>query len=658
MAYHGGVASMPGGYLGVDVFFVLSGYLITSLLVAEWAQSRRISLRGFWARRARRLLPALFVMLAGVAVYAWLLAEPRELARIRGDALATLGYVANWRYVWSGASYFEQFGVPSPLRHTWSLAIEEQWYLLWPLLVVVMLRLGRGRTRLLGSVCASGAVVSAGLMAWRFDPTGDWSRVYYGTDTRVQGLLVGALLAIVLAARPGILVALSGRAIEAAGVCGALLLAWFAWQAADTDAWMYRGGFLLVAVASAAVIASAVRPPGRERARSWSVRSALSVRPLRAVGRVSYGLYLWHWPVDVALTSQRVGFAGPGLFALRTAVAGAAAAASYVLVEHPIRARRMLRPGRAARAAVPVAAAATVLALVAATAGARPMVVEESLVVGRTGSETSQSGSGSPSTTNSEGPGSRSTADGDVAPSGSGDRRSSTPADGSVPSILLAGDSSTFTLADEFEPDRYSRAEWHFLAALGCGVVRGDTVSGGRTWRQRAVCRAWPEQWAAWSRTWDIDLAVIQIGAWEVLDLRVGDETLRVGTDAHARYLAGELEEAIEILDAPVVFLRVPCYGPSPDGARLGTERTDIARVDAVNDVIESVVKRHADEARMLDSAEWLCPGGRYVDERDGVQVRHDGVHFEGDGAAAFWAWLAPRVEGLASSSLVPEERR
>jgi peptidoglycan/LPS O-acetylase OafA/YrhL len=200
MLYHGQVAWVRGGWLGVDLFFVLSGYLITSLLLAEWATSGGIDLKGFWSRRARRLLPALFTTLAAVAAYGAFLAPPDTLARLRWDGLATLGYVANWRLLASHQSYFEQFADPSPLRHMWSLGIEEQYYLLWPLLLLGALRLARGRPRplLWGTLVA--ALASALAMAALYRPGGDPSRVYYGTDTRAHTLLVGCLLALVLGA--------------------------------------------------------------------------------------------------------------------------------------------------------------------------------------------------------------------------------------------------------------------------------------------------------------------------------------------------------------------------------------------------------------------------------------------------------------------------
>ena len=199
--YHGQVSWAKGGFLGVDVFFVLSGFLITSLLLTEHEKTGRIGLTAFWSRRARRLLPALFLVLAAVALYAVVWAQPSELGTIRGDGLASLLYVSNWKFIYTGASYFQAFQSPSPLTHTWSLAIEEQWYLLWPLAVILMMRVFRGNRKTMTAAIVGLALASATLMAVLFHPGSDPSRVYYGTDTRSQALLVGAALAALTAGR-------------------------------------------------------------------------------------------------------------------------------------------------------------------------------------------------------------------------------------------------------------------------------------------------------------------------------------------------------------------------------------------------------------------------------------------------------------------------
>ncbi|HTT87637.1 MAG TPA: acyltransferase, partial [Acidimicrobiales bacterium] len=199
LLYHAGVPGVGGGLLGVDVFFVLSGFLITSLLCAEHATSGGLRLRRFWARRARRLLPALFILLLGVAAYARVFSGSVDGAAIRADALATLLYVANWHFIASSQGYFAQASA-SPLLHAWSLAVEEQYYLVWPLVAVLVLR--RGGRRALGWVAGVGAAASASLMAVLYVVGVSTDRLYYGTDTRAQALLVGSLLGAA-AGRPG-----------------------------------------------------------------------------------------------------------------------------------------------------------------------------------------------------------------------------------------------------------------------------------------------------------------------------------------------------------------------------------------------------------------------------------------------------------------------
>ena len=235
LLFHAGFHWMPGGFLGVDVFFVLSGFLITSLLLREFERSGRISLRSFWARRVRRLFPALLVLLAAVSVYAGLAgADGRRPLSL--DGLAALGYFANWRFVFSHQGYFARTGPPSLLQHTWSLSIEEQFYVVWPLVLALLLRRRRPRRAVL-AVALTGAVASAVAMAL-LAPGGDHSRAYYGSDTHAQGLLIGAALAVVLARAP----ALSARARRAWGLVGGVSLAAMAKRRGSTTAASWSSG--------------------------------------------------------------------------------------------------------------------------------------------------------------------------------------------------------------------------------------------------------------------------------------------------------------------------------------------------------------------------------------------------------------------------------
>ena len=329
-AYHAGLGWAQGGFLGVDVFFVISGYLITALLLTDYRRTNRVRLLRFWKRRARRLLPALLLLLVGVAVAVPLLA-PDQGYRLRADVLAALGYVSNWRLIFEHQSYFQSLGRPPLLQHLWSLAVEEQFYLLWPLVLAVLLK-WRDPRRLVGPILGL-AALSAGLMAVLHDPTGDPSRVYYGTDTRVAGILVGAALACLpLRWEAKGRLSLPRRVgLEATGVA-VLWGLWLCLSRVDQfDPLLYRGGFVGVAVLAGLAIVVASNP------RSW-VAKGLGSRPLVWLGRRSYAVYLWFWPVFMLTRPHSdVPLTGTPLLGLRMAITLALAAASYRWVEKPIR---------------------------------------------------------------------------------------------------------------------------------------------------------------------------------------------------------------------------------------------------------------------------------------------------------------------------------
>jgi peptidoglycan/LPS O-acetylase OafA/YrhL len=385
VAYHLQLGWARGGYLGVDLFFVLSGFLITTLLLEEWVGSGRIDLAAFWGRRARRLLPALFLVVAALAVYlvvngVW--GGPGangliDLSGLRGDAISTLLYVNNWHSIFAHQSYFAQFSTPSPLQHTWSLAIEEQFYLVWPLVLLVLFRFGRRGWRGMGVALTVGlGVLSSILMAVLFTPGGDPTRVYYGTDTRLFDLMAGATIAFIAAARPQPNERARRTLHIVAPAAGVALLVF--WVLAGTSGglptnFMFEGGFLVCAGLAGLVVADArLAEPGR-------LGQALAWGPLHFLGTISYGIYLWHWPVIVYLNGARTGLSTWPLDLLRVVVTLALSTASYYLVERPIRLARL--HGWVRYWGAPAAGVLTAVSIVTATF---PAVADPSTVASTT----------------------------------------------------------------------------------------------------------------------------------------------------------------------------------------------------------------------------------------------------------------------------------
>ncbi|GAB3441947.1 acyltransferase [Streptomonospora sediminis] len=330
---------LPGGFLGVDLFFALSGYLITDLLLREVETTGTVSLTAFWGRRIRRLLPALAAMLAAVTAVVWAVA-PAEIVRTTlADGPWVQLNLVNWHLLAESSGYWDRFEAPRVFEHLWSIAVEEQFYLVWPVLVLAIAWFGR---RVDGRVAAAAALVSAGslvLMVLLVDPA-DPTRVYTGTDTRAFSLLLGAAAAT----RPVRAVfarAAVGRWPGAVlGVLAAAMgAAWVLVDGADS-VWLFTGGLFAHSLASAALIGLCAQAP------QTAVARALAARPLRWLGLVSYSLYLWHWPVIVLLGPQPAGAGGWAGTVLVCAVSIGLAALSKYLVEDPIRFRASWARGR------------------------------------------------------------------------------------------------------------------------------------------------------------------------------------------------------------------------------------------------------------------------------------------------------------------------
>ena len=334
--YHVQFGWAQGGVLGVGVFFTLSGYLITDLLLGAWSVKGRLPLADFWIRRARRLLPALFVLLVVVTIWVALF-NGSQLGQLRGGLAAAALYVSNWWLIFQHTSYFSRFGPPSPLGHLWSLAVEEQFYLVWPWLLWLVMRYAvwwprrRVRFRLLAAGTLALAAASATVMALLYHPGADPTRIYEGTDTRAFGLLAGAALAMVWPSRrvAAGLGARAGAILDGAGAACLILIALLVWRTSEYSAFLYRGGIVLLTVATVVVLAAVACGTSR-------LGRALGCKPLRWLGVRSYGIYLWHYPVIALTTSVQGGETLPRA-TLQVAASVSLAALSWKFVEEPIR---------------------------------------------------------------------------------------------------------------------------------------------------------------------------------------------------------------------------------------------------------------------------------------------------------------------------------
>ncbi|HVX20525.1 MAG TPA: acyltransferase family protein [Acidimicrobiales bacterium] len=666
MGVHQEFGWLPGGFYGVDAFFVLSGFLITALLVRELAGTGTVRLGAFWARRARRLLPALVLLVVVVGVAAAVDPSLLGVPSLPGLA-ATLFYSANWYFVGQHVNYFAVFSAPSPLLHTWSLAIEEQFYLVWPLVVLAVLAAGRGwrrgrrrdprrggredhrapladplspgdplapagglrrRVRWLLAVTVAGAGLSALWMA-HLAPGGgapggaDPARAYYGTDCRAQAILVGAALALLLAlrGRP------AGRrtrrvvgGVAVAGAAGTVAL----WRLVPETSWLaFHGGFLLAALAAAAVVAQvAVAPAGL-------VSRVLSLRPLAALGRISYGVYLWYWPVTLAVSEDRTHLEAYALFAVRLAVTVGIATLSYLVVEQPIRQRRV--SWKVPAVAAPAGLAAAMLATAVAVPAAATVPVPSARVLSAADHPTK---------------------------------------------VLLVGDSAAGSLGvglgqlasrygiqlmNDGDPgcslsvDQMMKTLWYTLPP-GRPCREGDPAALLARWRH-VVDRYNPD-------------VVVYLGRSDLLDQQVDGRWEHIGQAGFDRYLAGRLRQGIGVLGArgaTVVLLTSPYYDtedtPHPpwpedqpvrvreDNALLRqvaaeADRATVARAatgPAAAAVASSGSGRQDPKVTVFDLGGLVTPGGHFTSVLGGTTLRcADGVHFTAAGGAFVARKLLP----------------
>ncbi len=607
VCFHAGIAGAGGLYMGVDGFFVLSGYLITSLLIGDVVRNGSVSFASFWSRRARRLLPALFALIAVVLFVEAFWGDPLELPTVRGDAIAALFYSSNWYYIWTHLGYFGQSQALSPLQHTWSLAIEEQFYIVWPILFAVVIK-WRKSIKPMIYVAGIGAILSAGAMALVYGSGQGLDQAYYGTETRAQALLVGATLAFLLSI-PNI--GRDSRVVKASAAGGplaflAIVILWS--QASGPPAWMFRGGFFLSDILVALVIASVVLAPRR------LFNEALSMKPLRALGKISYGLYLWQFPIVIMFNNARTGFSGIGLFALRTFISILMAIVSYYLVEQPVRLGAALKKRAAWLVTPAVAAVMFAFALIIGTL--TPTVNSQALVNNHALN----------------------------APQ--------VPISDPI-RVLLVGDSIAETLGQGASYlDSTDNVNLSDSAIIGCGTLTGGLVmengSSSPQGGDPVPCSQWASYYSQRISDFHPDVTVMLAGRWETLDRNWGNGWEHIGQSDFDNRLMASLKQAISVLTqggAPLVLLTAPYYSViNPTTGTIYPE-DNTSRVDLYNSMLRQAAQG-VPNVQVLDFNSLMDPNGQYAEYINGLPIRQpDGIHITNPVGGEWIAdWLYPKL--------------
>ncbi len=535
--------------------------------------------------------------MVAVAAYCVLFAAPEQLTQIRGDALATLAYGANWRAVFARQNYWALFTAPSPLNHTWSLAIEEQFYVIWPLVFAGLLVWWKRATAKAVLVLSLGlACVSSVLMITLYDPANS-ARAYFGTDTRAAAVLFGAALAAWLAVRGP---ARNRTALEVVGLLGAVVLA-VAWSRLDgQSSTLYRGGFLVCGLAATAVIAAVAHPePGL-------LSRVLSLRPLCMLGLISYGVYLYHWPIDVVLDEKRVGFGGWPLFAVQTMVTLAAAIASYRLIEQPIRHGAL--SGRQWRTLTPAVAVGLVAVLVVSTSGGHPRVVNA--------------------------------AGGDLMVDPA--ERAFRNAPSGAERVLIVGNSVAFFLGQSMQHIHTDPPIVAFDAGFPACIfppeITGERVATaeGATVIQPTI----PCDFASQARV--VNGFRPNVVFWIVSNIESGGlryrgQWVRPCTEPYESLYQRSLRTEAAVLGARgakvvITTAAYPRYFLSPPNGP----------TDCDNRLRRKVAAETG--AQLVDLFSYICPRGQCRAKQNGVTLRPDGLHYEGPGGEIVARWLIDQI--------------
>jgi peptidoglycan/LPS O-acetylase OafA/YrhL len=596
VAFHFHEPALPGGFLGVDLFFVMSGFLITLLLMRESAASGgRVDLKAFWGRRARRLLPAVLLLVPVVLVVSWRLNGVSR--NTVGDGLASTLYSANWLFIFRSDSYFDLFADASPFQHMWSLAIEEQFYVLYPLVVVGGLRLLKGssyrRPLTLGLLLVA-AVASAARMAALYAASPATSRAYFGTDARAFELLLGAAAAVLIVAPERVR---ASRALNIVGLAAvaAVAVPMLVWDGTTTA--YYRGGAFIWSIAAAAILV-VVSAPG-------PLARVFSFPPLRVLGAISYGVYLWHWPVVTWITPDDLDGNLVRTAAVRTALTLALAGASFVLVEQPIRRRRALvAPRRAARVAMTVTAALAV-GLAVLLPFAHTDAVPETVLA-----------------------------------------RDVTAGTKAAPNLVLVSDSVGVFADPGFteQVDKHGLAGLVNLSVRGCDGARGHLKQTHKgVAEDNATCISWDTRWPSVLQKAKPEVALVMLGAIATTPRLIDDKWVRPCDRSFDAWYREQVDQRVQILATHAKRVFVATTAPwFTSVVRGSSEQTELFRrfAGCLNDTYRAVARDQ--KATVIELGSFVCPNGECTmkENRDGVALRPDGLHYR-NGADSYIAnWL------------------
>ncbi|MDW3217376.1 MAG: acyltransferase family protein [Acidimicrobiales bacterium] len=648
----GGPDIVPGGILSLDLFFVLSSYLIVSIALREWDGTGGIDLGAYAGRRVRRLFPALFLVLGFLSIYLAIVSDPEIVDRWTGAIVSALTYSANWHEIAADVSYFEQFGAPSPLKHVWSFAIEEQFYLFAPLFIIAGLRWGgrRGREILL-ALSVAGALASAWWMTRVHVEGEDPSRAYYGTDTRAQALFVGIAMALAINLYGSPRTRLGTRLAALLAYPATALHLWAVLTVSERDAWLFEnGGFLLIAVAAGVAMF------GMAQDAPWSpLHRLFASLPFRYAGRISYGLYLYHWPIYLLVTPGRAGalfgvdnVTGYPLLAFHLTLTVLVSVASFHLIEQPFVKRTWpfsFRPLVPSTAWFAGAGAVVVIlgGLLLAYTRVPPEIVERIVIVDEAAAEPVDGLGASP-------------AESDIGAEVDG---VPDEGDGTV-RILTVGDSVVDQIGVALVDWTLENPDAGIVAFneahIGCGTIREGLkrVPEGLEGPVGDICSDWADpvdpavvteynvvSWPTILEEFRPHIVITHVSPWDVTDRLVpglnDDQWTHVGEPVFDDYARSEFTEAIDLLTSTGASLYIL------EGAALNREVTpqnDPARIESLNALVGDVADAAGDDVLMLDYPSFIGPVGSDQE----LSRRDDGVHLSDRGIDEVLPWLFEQI--------------